>query len=340
MKAKMKVSPDFPTCKAFGLRRKELLKTLAKVSAAPILLAAATLAPAAQLSTDARTAVPHEVQQLVVIDYRAMENSTAAMDLRERVMPPELKQFDDALRKSGLNENHDVDQLAFALFRPTPTSETLVTVGIAQGQFSMQDILANFRKDKVKPILLRTNKIYPLARTGMVLCFVDPSTMVFGGKDAVDKALDARDGVTPSMLSNGSMMDAMNTVDSASLWSILDEKGTQTMMRQVLGEAGSVTDFETVRKRLQASWYGMDFQHGVRFTLTISTGDSFAAATMSSLLTAAVMLRKMSGSDAEKQALNDTQIASNSGQMSIHFAASDSDFNSLLHSPLFQTMVR
>ena len=70
------------------------------------------------MSTDARTAVPHEVQQLVVIDYRAMENSTAAMDLRDRVMPPELKQFDDALTKSGLNENHDVDQLAFALFRP------------------------------------------------------------------------------------------------------------------------------------------------------------------------------------------------------------------------------
>ena len=50
----------------------------------------------------------------------------------------------------------------------------------------------------------------------------------------------------------------------------------------------------------------MDFQHGVKFDLTISTGDSFAAATMSSLLTAAVMLRKMSGSDAEKQAMSAT----------------------------------
>jgi hypothetical protein len=287
------------------------------------------LAPAAQLSTDARTAVPHEVQQLVVIDYRAMQNSTGAMDLRDRVMPPELKQFDEALKKSGLNDNHDVDNLAFALFRPSASSDALVTVGIAQGQFSMQEFTA-----------LRTNKIYPLAKTGMVLCFVDPSTMVFGSQDAVEKALDARDGVSPSLLTNGPMMDAMKTVDSAPLWSILDEKGTQTMMRQVLGEAGSVTDFETVRKRLLASWYGMDFQHGVRFDLTISTGDSFAAATMASLLTAAVMLRKMSGSDAEKQALSSTAIASDSGRLSIHFATSDADFNNLLHSPLFQSMVR
>jgi hypothetical protein len=318
----------------------ELLKTLIKASVAPMLLAAATLAPAAQLSTDARTSIPHDVQQLVVIDYRAMQNSTAAMDLKERVMPPELKQFDDALSKSGLNDNHDVDNLAFALFRPSPASDVMITVGIAQGQFPVQDILANFRIKKVKYVLLRTNRIYPLAKTGMVLCFVDPSTMVFGGSDAVKKALDARDGVTPSLLANGTMMDAMKTVDSAPLWSILDEKGTQVMMRQVLGEAGSVTDFESVRKRLLASWYGMDFQHGVRFDLTINTGDSFTAATMSSLLTAAVMLRKMSGSDAEKQALSATNIQSASGRLSIHFATSDSDFNNLLHSPLFQSMVR
>jgi len=304
-------------------------------------LSASTVAAAAQLSTDARTAVPHDVQQLVVIDYRAMQNSQPAMELRGRVMPPELKQFDDALTKSGLNDNHDVEQLAFALFRPSASSDALITVGIAQGQFPIQDILANFRKQKVKPKLVRTNKIYPLAKTGMVLCFVDQSTMVFGAEDAVEKALDARDGVEPSMLTNGSVMDAMKTVDTSSLWSVLDEKGTQIMMKQVLGEAGagSVTDFDSVRKRLQSSWYGMDFQHGVKFDLTISTGDSFAAATISSLLTAAVVVRKMSGTDAEKQALADTAIASDAGRMSIHFAASDTDFSSLLHSPLFESMV-
>jgi len=311
-----------------------------KVYVPALLLAAAASMPAAQLSTDARTAIPHDVQQLVVIDYRAMQNSTAAMDLRDRVMPPELKRFDEALRKSGLNDNHDVEQLAFALYRTKPDSEQLDTVGVAQGQFSMQDILANFRKQKLKANLVRTNKVYPLAKTGMVVCFVDASTMVFGGTEAVEKALDARDGVTTSLLTNAPMMDAMKSVDWEPLWSILDQKGTQTMMRQVLGEAGSVTDFETVRKRLLASWYAMDFQHGVKFDLTISTGDSFAAATISSLLTAALTMRKMSGSEAEKQALSATSIASDSGRLTIHFATSDTEFSSLLQSPLFTSMVR
>lgn len=321
-----------------------MLKALIKYSVVPLLLAAAVVVQAAQLDTDARGAIPKDVQQLVVIDYRAMQNSSSAMSLRNRVMPPELKQFDDALRKTALNDKGSIDQyvdeLAFALFRPAgASSDALETVGIAQGQFPQQEILATFKTRKIKPTMVRSNSIYPMTRTGMVLSFVDPSTMIFGDKDAVTKALDARDGMAESLLANGSMMSEMQSVDSSALWSILDDKGTQTMMKQLMGQAGSVADFDSVRKRLQGCWYSMDFQHGVRFDLTIGTGDSFAAATVSSLLNAAVLVRKMSSSDAEKDALNATTIASNAGQLNIHFASSDQQFASLLQSPLFQSMV-
>jgi hypothetical protein len=280
------------------------------------------------------------VQQLVAIDYHAMENSASAMDLRARVMPPELKRFEDALKSSGLNENHDVEQLAFALFRGKEGEDGLQTVGIAQGQFPIQDILASFRKLKVKATLVRANKVYPLAKTGMVVCFVNPSTMVFGDSEAVSKALDARDSISPSMLTNVGMMDAMRSVDSAPLWSILDKKGTEMMMKQILGEAGSSGDFDSVKKHLEASWYSMEFQHGVKFDLTISTGDSFASATLSSLMSAGLTLRKASGTNAEKQALSATTIASNAGKLTIHFATGDSQFDALLQSPLFRGVVR
>jgi len=322
---------------------------------ATFLLGAAASASAAQLSTDARGAIPHDVQQLVVIDYRAMQDSPAAMDLRDRVMPPELKQFDDALKKTALSNqgtmDQYVDELAFALFRPGSSgstasggsgtsSDTLMTVGIAQGQFPMQDIMARFHAQKLKPTMVRTNSVYPMVKAGMVLCFVDPSTMIFGDKDAVNKALDARDGLAPSMLTNNNMMNAMQSVDSNPLWSILDDKGTQTMMGQLLGQAGSATDFATVSKRLEASWYSMDFQHGVKFDLTISTGDAFTAATLSSLMTAAVMVKKMTSNDAEKAALNATTISSSASQLDIAFASTDTEFSTLLHSPLFESMVR
>ena len=307
---------------------------------AALLAGASMPAMAAQLNNDARAAVPHDIQQLVVVDYRAMQESEAAMQLRERIMPPELKQFDDALRKSGLNDNHDVESLAFALYRTSGSSDMLETVGIAQGQFQVDDILASFRRQHLKPTVIRTNRIYPMGRSGMVLCFVDPSTMVFGSTTAVRQAVDVRDGQAPSMLTNSTMMDEMRSVDSEPLWSILDQKGTQTMVRQILGEAGSITDYDQVRKRLVGSWYSMNFQHGVKFDLTLSTGDMFAAATLSSLLNAAVLYRRMSAGESEKAALAATDISSNSGKLMVHFAASNSDFDGLLKSSLFQSMVR
>jgi hypothetical protein len=313
-----------------------------------LMLAGAASVQAAQLSTDARTVIPHEVQQLLAIDYRAMQNSPAAMNLRERMMPPELKQFDEALRKSGLNDSHDVDQLAFALFRPQSTSargssqagdEPLASVGIAQGQFPVEEILAGFRKQKLKATVVRTNKIYPMGKTGMVLSFVDASTMVFGYSDVVKAALDARDGVTPSLLTNTPMMDAMKSMDTQPLWSVLDQKGTEFMVHQLLGNAGSVTDFESVRKHLQSCRYGMDFQHGVRLSLSIETGDNFIATTLSSIFNAAIAVRKMTGPEVEKQALAATTVHSNLSNLEIQFVSSEDEFASLLKSSLFQSVL-
>jgi hypothetical protein len=52
-----------------------------------------------------------------------------------------------------------------------------------------------------------------------------------------------------------------------------------------------------------------------------------------------VIYKKMSGDATEKAALSATDISSNSGLLNIHFATSDNDFNSLLKSSLFQSMV-
>src|ERR1700748_742229 len=139
------------------------MKNLAKIVSggiAALCLATALPASAAQLSGDARAAIPHDVQQLIVIDYRAMQNSPAAMQLRNKVMPPELKSLEKALQVSGMNDNHDVDELAFASYRPVgATGDFTRIIGIAQGQFPLDDIMANFKKKKIKPVVLRDNKI-------------------------------------------------------------------------------------------------------------------------------------------------------------------------------------
>jgi hypothetical protein len=300
--------------------------------------ALAPMAQAAQLDSDARTAIPHDVQQIIVVDYRAMQNSPAAMDLKARILPPELKQLEEALKTSGFNENHDVEQLAFAAYR-TGQGDNVKIVGIAQGQFSLPDILANFKKNKVKATLYRTNKLYPMGASGMQVVFLNPTTMVFGSTDALKPALDARDGLAPNMLTNQEMLSQMTGVDTEPLWSILDQKGTQFMMRSLLGAASQLTDYDQIKKRLLSSRYTMNFQNGVKFSLDVATPDTFTAATLSSLLNAAAMYKKVSGTATEKQAVDATTIDSSAGELEVRFAASDSQFSALLQSPLFQSVV-
>ena len=297
------------------------------------------MAKAAQLDSDARTAIPHDVQQIIVVDYRAMQNSPAAMDLKARILPPELKQLEQALKSSGFNENHDVEELAFAAYR-VGEGDNVKIVGIAQGQFTLADILANFKKNKVKATLYRTNKLYPMGSSGMQVVFLNPTTMVFGSSDSLKQALDARDGIAPNLLTNQEMLGQMGGVDTEPLWSILDQKGTQFMMRGLLGEASQLADYDQIKKRLLSSRYTMNFQNGVKFSLDVATPDTFTAATLSSLLNAAAMYKKVSGTTSEKQAVDATTIDSSAGQLQVRFAASDSQFSALLQSPLFQSVVK
>jgi hypothetical protein len=296
-------------------------------------------ARAAQIDTDSRSAIPHDVQQLIVVDYRIMENSSAAMDLKARVLPPELKQLETALKASGMNENQDVEQLAFAAYR-VGGGDNVKIVGLAQGQFQLADIMANFTKKKIKPTLIRNNKLYPMGASGMLVTFLNPTTMLFGSSDAIKPALDCRDGLAPSFLTNQDMLAAMQQVDTEPIWSILDQKGTQYMMHSLLGQASQLTDYEQVRKRLLDSSYTMNFNNGVKFNLFVATSDTLTAATMSSLLNAAAMYEKVSGTAIEKQAIDSTTIDSSAGTLSVKFVASDSQFSSLLQSPLFQNVVR
>jgi hypothetical protein len=303
------------------------------------LCSAAGVASAAELSSDAKGAIPENVQQLIVIDYDAMQNSSAAMDLKNQVMPPELKRLEKALSASGMDDNNDVDELAFASFRPDPNREGSMIIGIAQGQFSEADVIAGLKKHKLKPKMLRTNQIWPMVGSGMVVCFVSPTTMIFGDSEAMKFALNARDGFAPSMLKNTALMQQVGLVDNEPLWSVLDGKGTQLMMRNVLGQASQLADYESVKKSLISSRYSMNFNNGVKFDLAVVTPDTFTAATMSSMMNAAAMYEKMTSTPIEKTAIDATDISSNSGTLLVNFNASDYQFESLLHSSLFQTVV-
>jgi hypothetical protein len=112
------------------------------------------------------------------------------------------------------------------------------------------------------------------------------------------------------------------------------------MMRSTLGDAAKLTDYEMVKKRLLGSRYTMDFSNGLDFNLDVLTSDTITAATLSSLIKAGVMFRKMGASGPEKTALESVTIDSDSSNLKLHFRSDEKRFQSLLQSDLFATVTR
>jgi len=216
----------------------------------------------------------------------------------------------------------------------------LRSIGFATGDFQVKKFLAKQKAAKTKPDKWRTTLLYPTG-SGMLMTFLDDSTMLFGDTQAIHNALDARDGEAPSMTSNSNISNLTSSVGDGAIWSVLDATGTQNMLRSAMGDAAKLADYDVVKKHLTGSYYTVDFSHGVAVDLTVSTGDSMTAATLSSLLKAGMMMKKVSSSSpAEKTAIDATTVDSDSGNLLIHFKVDDSGFQTLLQSDLFAAITK
>ena len=289
------------------------------------------------LGTSARTVIPEDVQQIISVDYRAIRSSDTAMQLKQQVLPEALKQFEGSLKGVGINPDQDVEQLTFASFRLPKQGVRIV--GIAQGTFPTKLVLKKFAAKKIKPTKYRTAFLYPMSG-GMEMTFLDEFTLLFGDHSAVTGALDTRDGYTYGLDANPEIADMIAGVDSGPVWSVLDQEGTQNMLRSALGDASKLADYETIKKRLLGSRYLMNFQNGVNFDLDVMTSDSMTAATLSSLLKAGVMYKKMNATPIEKVAMDSLTVDSDSSKLQLHFKTDDKKFQSLLHSDLFAAVSR
>jgi hypothetical protein len=300
-----------------------------------ILLVPAAAAWGAAMGSSARGVIPSDVQQIITVDYRTLKNSSTAMALKDQVLPPNLKEFEASLKGVGIDPEKDVDQLTFASYRQG--KDGVKVVGIAQGSFSTKAFLKKMRLSKVKPLKYRDTDIYPMSG-GMQMSFLDENSLLFGDGSAVKGALDARDGYTSALDSNSQVADMIGSVESGTVWSVLDQQGTQNMLLSALGDAGKLADFSTIKKHVLGSRYAMNFTSGVNFDLDVVTTDSVTAATLSSLVKAGVLYRKMTATPVEKVALESVSVNSDSSNLQMHFKADDKQFQGLMHSDLFASV--
>ncbi|MCU1270188.1 MAG: hypothetical protein JWN74_1482 [Acidobacteriaceae bacterium] len=292
---------------------------------------------ASPLPSSVRPAIPAEVQQLICVDYRALKNSDTAQQLKQQVLPENLKQFETALKGIGVLVDRDVDTLTFISYRQP--KQGVQIVGAAQGVFSLKTVLAKLKAKKIKPVKYHDSDIYPMS-DGMEMTFLDETTLLFGSGPALRGAVDARDGYVQTLDSNPEIANMIQDVESGTVWSILDQKGTQNMMLSALGDASGLADYDTIKKHILGSRYAMNFTNGVNFDLDVITSDSYTAGMLSSFFKMGMIYKKANASPVEKAALEGISVNSDSSKLQMHFKADDKQFQSLIHTPLFAAVSR
>jgi hypothetical protein len=293
------------------------------------------MAYAMPLNSSGRACIPAETVQVISVDYRALKDSPTAMALKQQLMPDNIKQFETALKAIGIDVEKDVDTLTFASFHSG--KQGIRGVGIAAGPFDMKTVLKKMKLQKFVPKKYGTTNVYPMDG-GFIMSFLDDSTLLFGDSTGVHAALDTRDGKTLSLDTNGDLADMMTNVDSSPVWSILDQEGTQNMMRSALGDVSKIADYETLKKRLLGSRYAMNFSNGITFDATIVTSDSVSAGTLSSMVKAYLLYKKTTASPGEKVVMDNTSADSDGDNVAIHFKSNDQQFQALMHTDLFAAL--
>lgn len=314
-----------------------LVRTCMKNRCLAVLLLCASAGYAMPMASSARSMIPSEVQQIISVDYRSLKDSPTAQALKQQVLPENLKQFEEALKGIGITADRDLDQLTFASFRSG--KQGLQVICVAQGSFSAKAVLKRMKLKKIMSTKYGTALLYPMS-DGLIMTFTDDNTLAFGNQASLKSALDARDGKRATLDSNPQMAEQMAAVDGSPVWSILDQQGTQAMMRSALGDASKIADYETLKKRILASRYTMSFESGVKFDLSVLTSDSITATTLSSLVKAGMLYKKLNASPVEKVAIDSMTVDSDSSNLQVHFKTDDQKFQALLHSELFAAVSR
>jgi hypothetical protein len=204
----------------------------------------------------------------------------------------------------------------------------------AAGSFSAKAVLKKMKLKKISATKYGTSSVYPMSN-GMVMTFLDDNTLAFGTEDSLHSALDTKDGKRSSLDANSVMSDQMAAVDGSPLWSILDQKGTQAMMLSAMGDASRVGDIDSLKKRILASSYTMNFASGVNFDLNVLTADSMTAGTLSALFKGVMMYKKMNASPGGKDGDRCDHGRLRQREPATPFQSDDQKFQSLMKSPLF-----
>lgn len=306
------------------------------IAAIATLLCFGLPAAAAQLSASSQSVIPQSARQIISLDYHRLSSDAVAQQVESQVLPPEMRGLDALLKQGGVSAASDLNRLTFATFQG---QKGVGLIGVAEGNLGGFQLAKFFQKTPKQPTPPQISGVDVYTANGLSFFMPDPSTLVFGSRDALTDAIATEQGGA-GIAQNEELSNLIAGTQSSDVWSVLDAQGSRAMIRSMLGVSAGGLDASMIDKHFNGARYTIGFQNDVQLNLELITTDALSAAAVSTGLNAAIAIRQRGEKNAEAKAmLGQIQVDSAGNDAFLQFSSPEGQLLSLLHTDLLQSVL-
>jgi len=317
-----------------------------------ILCALPRASHAGSLGSDILSMFPKDSGELAYADLKEARAFSWFTQLKEQMLPPKFREFEQFLSSAGVDPNTQVTELAWALVPGKTTADKSGSasvpsndqiVGIALGQFQPTSAEAFFTAKKLPIVKIRTFSLFAFGGgsgpNDLFFFFIDSNTAAFGQRQLLEKLIAVRYGEEQGFYSN---TDFSHLVDQANgngtVWAVLNPAYTRLAMQQLVPETSQFPAAAQLTAKLKAMTISIKGGSGVDAKFEAVCGSTEDANTFAALLQAGLMYKKyqMGSTNPDLgQLLDSAQITPAGDRLNLKLSLTDDQMLSLIRRNTF-----
>jgi hypothetical protein len=307
---------------------------------------------AGSVGSDLLGLFPKDAGEVAYADLKQARQFSWFAQLKEQMLPPKFREFEQFLTSAGIDPNTQVTELVWALVPGKATTDTgggsvpvnEQIVGIALGQFQPSSAEAYFASKKLPIVKIRT---FPLFAFGggsgpndLFFFFIDSNTAAFGQRQQLEKLIGVRYGETQGLYSNTDMSSLVDGANSSgtTVWAVLNPSYTRLAMQQLVPETSQFPAAAQLASKLKAMTISVKGGSGVDAKFEAVCGSPDDANTFAALLQAGMMYRKYQVGNTNPelgQLLDSAQITPAGDRLDLKLSLTDDQMLSLIRRNTF-----
>jgi hypothetical protein len=318
---------------------------------AALLLALPRPARGGRLGADIIALFPKEVGEFAYADLKKARTLKWFPQLKDQMLPPRFRQFEQFLASAGIDPNSQVDELAWGLVAESagangessgvPSGES--TVGVALGSFSPNSAEEFFKTQKLPMFKQRGYTLFAFGSgagpNDLFFFFLDSNTAAFGHRKLLEKLIEVRFGTEESLLRNEKLFPLINEANgSGVVWAVLNSAYTRLAIRQLAPEIEQFPEAAKLVRNMRNLIVNVDASSSVDGKFQAVAASTDDANTLAQLLSAGFLYKRYQAQSSNPelaQLLDQARITPAGDRVELRISLSDDQMSTLIRHNTF-----